>query len=117
MLKELPQRMTTAEEKEILSLLCKVHELEIDKVRWQIFQGSWSWLVDWASLGCKYLLWFIWQIVLRLVGKCLKVYLELKQLKEEKINFNQVEMKSETLLKSHEVRRRDLLILKYVKLY
>ena len=24
--------MTTAEEKEILSLLCKVHELEIDKV-------------------------------------------------------------------------------------
>ena len=29
---ELPQRMTTAEEKEILSLLCKVHELEIDKV-------------------------------------------------------------------------------------
>ena len=28
--------MTTAEEKEILSLLCKVHELEIDKVGWQI---------------------------------------------------------------------------------
>ena len=28
--------MTTAEEKEILSLLCKVHELEIDKVRWKI---------------------------------------------------------------------------------
>merc|ERR1719474_575656 len=54
---ELPQRMTTAEEKEILSLLCKVHELEIDKV----------------------------------------------------------EMKSEALLKSHEVRRRDLLILKYDK--
>merc|ERR1712227_857441 len=29
---ELPQRISTAEEKEILSLLCKVHELEIDKV-------------------------------------------------------------------------------------
>jgi len=54
---DLPQRISTAEEKEILSLLCKVHELEIDKV----------------------------------------------------------EMKSEGLLKEHEVRRRDLLILKYDK--
>merc|ERR1712106_169052 len=54
---DLPQRISTAEEKEILSLLCKVHELEIDKV----------------------------------------------------------EMKSESLLKEHEVRRRDLLILKYDK--
>ena len=33
--------MTTAEEKEILSLLCKVHELEIDKVGClQIFSNS-----------------------------------------------------------------------------
>ena len=53
----MPKRISTAEEKEILSLLCKVHELEIDKV----------------------------------------------------------EMKSEALLKEHEVRRRDLLILKYDK--
>ena len=29
---ELPKRISTAEEKEILSLLCRVHELEIDKV-------------------------------------------------------------------------------------
>jgi hypothetical protein len=28
----LPKRISTVEEKEILSLLCKVHELEIDKV-------------------------------------------------------------------------------------
>ncbi|XP_023326016.1 kinesin-like protein KIF19 [Eurytemora carolleeae] len=54
---ELPSRISTTEEKEILSLLCKVHELEIDKV----------------------------------------------------------EMKSEGLMKEHEVRRRDLLILKYDK--
>jgi len=30
---ELPKRITTDEEKEVLSLLCKVHELEIEKVR------------------------------------------------------------------------------------
>ena len=53
----MPKRISTAEEKEILSLLLKVHELEIDKVG----------------------------------------------------------MKSEGLLKEHEVRRRDLLILKYDK--
>ena len=34
--KELPQRISTAEEKEILSLLCKVHELEIDKVKLKV---------------------------------------------------------------------------------
>ena len=32
MSQELPKRISTAEEKEILSLLCRVHELEIDKV-------------------------------------------------------------------------------------
>lgn len=55
--KELPKRISTEEESEVLSLLCKVHELEIEKV----------------------------------------------------------EMQSNTLLKEHEVRRRDLLILKYDK--
>ena len=54
---ELPKRISTEEEAEVLSLLCKVHELEIGKV----------------------------------------------------------EMQSEALLKEHEVRRRDLLILKYNK--
>ncbi len=54
---ELPKRISTAEESEVLSLLCKVHELEIEKV----------------------------------------------------------EMQSNALLKEHEVRRRDLLILKYDK--
>ena len=56
-LQELPKRISTEEEAEVLSLLCKVHELEIGKV----------------------------------------------------------EMQSEALLKEHEVRRRDLLILKYNK--
>ena len=32
MLQELPKRISTAEEAEILTLLCKVHELEIGKV-------------------------------------------------------------------------------------
>ena len=32
--------MTTAEEKEILSLLCKVHELEIDKVGYAEYLSS-----------------------------------------------------------------------------
>ncbi|TRY69133.1 hypothetical protein TCAL_02510 [Tigriopus californicus] len=54
---ELPKRISTEEESEILSLLCKVHELEIEKV----------------------------------------------------------EMESKNLLKEFEVRRRDLLILKYDK--
>lgn len=54
---ELPKRISTEEESEILALLCKVHELEIEKV----------------------------------------------------------EMQSNHLLKEHEVRRRDLLILKYDK--
>ena len=31
-LQELPRRISTDEEREILSLLCKVHELEIEKV-------------------------------------------------------------------------------------
>ena len=31
-LQELPKRISTAEEAEILTLLCKVHELEIGKV-------------------------------------------------------------------------------------
>ena len=57
LLQELPKRISTEEESEVLSLLCKVHELEIEKV----------------------------------------------------------EMQSNTLLKEHEVRRRDLLILKYDK--
>ena len=57
MLQELPRRISTDEEREILSLLCKVHELEIEKV----------------------------------------------------------EMQSEAVLKEHEVKRRDLLILKYDK--
>ena len=56
-LQELPKRISTDEEREILSLLCKVHELEIEKV----------------------------------------------------------EMQSEAVLKEHEVKRRDLLILKYDK--
>ena len=56
-LQELPRRISTDEEREILSLLCKVHELEIEKV----------------------------------------------------------EMQSEAVLKEHEVKRRDLLILKYDK--
>ena len=55
-----------------MSLLCKVHELEIDKVKSQIK----------------------------------RIYSQLRF---------QVEMKSEALLKEHEVRRRDLLILKYDK--
>ena len=54
---ELPKRISTEEEAEILSLLCKVHELEITKV----------------------------------------------------------EMQRDALLKEHEVRKRDLLILKYDK--
>ena len=33
MLQELPKRISTVEEAEILTLLCKVHELEIGKVR------------------------------------------------------------------------------------
>ena len=53
----MPRRISTDEEREILSLLCKVHELEIEKV----------------------------------------------------------EMQSEAVLKEHEVKRRDLLILKYDK--
>ena len=57
LLQELPRRISTDEEREILSLLCKVHELEIEKV----------------------------------------------------------EMQSEAVLKEHEVKRRDLLILKYDK--
>ncbi len=32
---ELPKRISTEEESEILSLLCKVHELEIEKVEMQ----------------------------------------------------------------------------------
>ena len=56
-LQELPKRISTEEEAEILSLLCKVHELEIAKV----------------------------------------------------------EMQRDALLKEHEVRKRDLLILKYDK--
>ena len=36
-LQELPKRISTAEEKEILSLLLKVHELEIDKVLFVLF--------------------------------------------------------------------------------
>ena len=36
-IQELPKRISTAEEKEILSLLLKVHELEIDKV-----QSAWA---------------------------------------------------------------------------
>ena len=39
-LQELPKRISTSEEKEILSLLCKVHELEIDKVRKAKFSGA-----------------------------------------------------------------------------
>lgn len=54
---ELPKRISTTEEAEILQLLCKVHELEIAKV----------------------------------------------------------EMQRDALLKEHEVRKRDLLILKYDK--
>ena len=57
-----------------MSLLCKVHELEIDKVR-------------------------IRRTEVRIFTMVLF----------------QVEMKSEALLKEHEVRRRDLLILKYDK--
>ena len=57
LLQELPKRISTEEEAEILSLLCKVHELEIAKV----------------------------------------------------------EMQRDALLKEHEVRKRDLLILKYDK--
>ena len=56
-LQKLPKRISTEEEAEILSLLCKVHELEIAKV----------------------------------------------------------EMQRDALLKEHEVRKRDLLILKYDK--
>ena len=36
---ELPKRISTAEEKEILSLLLKVHELEIDKVQCGLWAG------------------------------------------------------------------------------
>lgn len=32
MFQELPKRISTEEESEILALLCKVHELEIEKV-------------------------------------------------------------------------------------
>ena len=39
-LQELPKRISTAEEKEILSLLLKVHELEIDKVLLVLFVGK-----------------------------------------------------------------------------
>ena len=34
-LQELPKRISTQEESEVLSLLCKVHELEIEKVEMQ----------------------------------------------------------------------------------
>jgi hypothetical protein len=33
MLQELPDRISSDEERELLSLLCRVHELEADKVR------------------------------------------------------------------------------------
>ena len=78
-LQELPKRISTAEEKEILSLLLKVHELEIDKVS------------------------FCEDIIISNISLITTQTLQ------------KVGMKSEGLLKEHEVRRRDLLILKYDK--